>query len=118
MLAEIVSGTVKVPTRELADASAFRQDAEKIVIRKARQLYQTAANLLRQPQPAASPLSAPPARIFPVVVIGGDAAGCRLQATQLDSITSVHTAHQLTSRIKIQAATSGRHRIRHIELDD
>jgi hypothetical protein len=71
VLTEIVSGTVKVPTRELADASSFRQDAEKIVIRKARQLYETAANLLRKPQPAASPLSAPPARIFPVVVIGG-----------------------------------------------
>ena len=71
VLAEIVSGTVKVPTRELADASSFRQDAEKIVIRKARQLYETAANLLRKPQPATSPLSAPPARIFPVVVIGG-----------------------------------------------
>jgi hypothetical protein len=71
VLAEIVSGTVKVPTRELADASAFRLDAEKIVIRKARQLYETAANLLRNPQSAASPLSAPPGRIFPVVVIGG-----------------------------------------------
>jgi len=71
VLAEIVSGTVKVSTRELADASAFRQDAEKIVIRKARQLYETAANLLRKPQPATSPLSAPPVRIFPVVVIGG-----------------------------------------------
>jgi hypothetical protein len=71
VLAEIVSGTVKVPTRELADASAFRQDAEKIVIRKGRQLYETAANLRRKPQPPTSPLSAPPARIFPVVVIGG-----------------------------------------------
>jgi hypothetical protein len=71
VLADIVSGTVKVSTRELADASSFRQDAEKIVIRKARQLYETAANLLRKPQPASSPLSAPPARIFPVVVIGG-----------------------------------------------
>jgi hypothetical protein len=71
VLAEIVSGTVKVPTRELADAASFRQDAEKIVIRKARQLYETAANLLRKPQPATSPLSISPARIFPVVVIGG-----------------------------------------------
>ena len=62
---------MKVPTRELADVGSFREDAEKIVIRKARQLYETAANLLRTPQPAASPLSAPPARIFPVVVIGG-----------------------------------------------
>ena len=41
------------------------------MICKARQLYVTAANLLRQPQPATSPLTAPPARIFPVVVISG-----------------------------------------------
>ena len=71
VLAEVVSGTVKVLTRELADVSSFRQDAERIVIGKARQLYETAANLLRQPQPDASPLLAPAGRIFPVVVIGG-----------------------------------------------
>jgi hypothetical protein len=71
VLAEIVSGTVKVPTRELADVSSFRQDAEKIVIGKARQLYETAANLRRRPQPDGSPLSVPPVRIFPVVVVGG-----------------------------------------------
>jgi hypothetical protein len=71
VLAEVVSGTVKVPTRELADVSSFRMDAERIVIGKARQLYETAANLLRRPQPDASPLLAPAGRIFPVVVIGG-----------------------------------------------
>ncbi len=71
VLAEVVSGTVKVQTRELANRESFVQDTERIVLYKARQLYVTAANLLRRRQPKASPLTAPPARIFPVVVISG-----------------------------------------------
>ena len=71
MLAEVVSGTVKVQTRELADVGSFVQDTERIVLCKARQLYVTAGNLLRRPQPGNSPVKVPPARIFPVVVISG-----------------------------------------------
>ena len=71
VLAEVVSGTVKVQTRELADVGSFVQDAERIVLGKARQLYVTAANLLRRPQPANSPVKVPPSRIFPIVVISG-----------------------------------------------
>jgi hypothetical protein len=71
VLAEVVSGTVKVATREQADVASFREDTERIVLGKARQLYVTAANLLRSPQPAASPLATPPGRVFPIVVIGG-----------------------------------------------
>jgi hypothetical protein len=71
VLAEVVSGTVKVQTRELADAESFIQDTERIVLGKARQLYVTAANLLRRPQPEGSPVKVPPSRIFPVVVISG-----------------------------------------------
>ena len=89
VLAEIVSGTVKVPTRELADADSFCEDAEKIVLRKARQLYVTAANLLRTPQPAESPLSAPPARTFPVVVIGGQ--------FPVNPLTARYISEQLTA---------------------
>ena len=71
VLAEVVSGTVKVQTRELADAGSFVQDTERIVLCKARQLYVTAACLLRRPQPEGSPVKVPPTRIFPVVVISG-----------------------------------------------
>jgi hypothetical protein len=71
VLAEVMSGTVKTQTRELAQASAFEQDAERLVLDKAPQLYATAANLLRVPRPAASPLQAAPGRIFPVVIVGG-----------------------------------------------
>ena len=49
VLAEVVSGTVKVQTRELADVGSFVADAERIVLGKARQLYITAACLLRRP---------------------------------------------------------------------
>jgi hypothetical protein len=71
VLAEVVSGTVKVQTRELADTGSFVQDTERIVLCKARQLYVTAACLLRRPQPEGSPVKVPPSRIFPVVVISG-----------------------------------------------
>jgi hypothetical protein len=70
-LAEVVSGTVKLATRELADVASFREDAERLVLGKARQLYVSAANLLRDPQPANSPLPVPADRILPVVVGGG-----------------------------------------------
>jgi hypothetical protein len=71
VLAEVVSGTVKVQTRELADVGSFVQDTERIVLCKARQLYVTTANLLRRPQPGNSPVGIRPSRIFPVVVISG-----------------------------------------------
>jgi hypothetical protein len=71
VLAEVVAGTVKLATREQADVTSFREDAERLVLGKARQLYVSAANLLRDPQPANSPLSVPAGRILPVVVCGG-----------------------------------------------
>ena len=71
VLAEVVSGTVKLATREQADVASFREDAEKIVLVKARQLYVSAVNVSKRPQPSNSPLTAPPARIFPVVICGG-----------------------------------------------
>jgi len=71
VIAEIVSATVTIATRETPDAQSFRKDAEKIVLKKARQLHATAIDFLADPQPADSPLAAPAMRIFPVVVCGG-----------------------------------------------
>jgi hypothetical protein len=71
ILAEVVAGTVKLATREQADVTSFREDTERLVLGKARQLYTTAANLLRDPQPANSPLPAPARQILPIVVQGG-----------------------------------------------
>jgi hypothetical protein len=71
LLAEVVSGTVTVPTRERADVRSFRADTERLVLKKARQLDATAKNLLTKPQPAAAPLAHPARRIFPIIVCGG-----------------------------------------------
>ena len=71
MLAEIVSAQVTVATREEADVDAFKNDIERMVFKKVRQLDVTAKNLLRNPQPAKSPLPAPARQIYPVVVRGG-----------------------------------------------
>ena len=59
VIAEIVSATVTIATRQTPDAESYRKDAEKIVLKKARQLHATAVNLLADPQPADSPLAVP-----------------------------------------------------------
>jgi len=71
LLAEIVSGTVTVPTREQADVKSFRADTEKLVLKKARQLNTAGTNLLADPQPASSPIPGPARRIFPIIICGG-----------------------------------------------
>lgn len=71
VLAEVVSGTVKVPTREQADPDSFRDDTDRLVVEKVKQLNVAAENLLRDPPPAGSPLAQRPTRIFPIVVFGG-----------------------------------------------
>ena len=60
VLAEVVAGTVKLATREQADLTSFQEDAKRLVLDKARQLCASAANLLRDPQPANFPLPVPP----------------------------------------------------------
>lgn len=71
LLAEVVTTQVALSTRENADIEAYRKDIEKFFLKKARQLDETATSLLRDPQPAASPLDEPVERILPVAVRGG-----------------------------------------------
>ncbi len=71
LLAEVVTTQVALPTRESADVAAFGKDIEKFFLKKAGQLDETAANLLRDSQPADSPLDGPARQILPVVVRGG-----------------------------------------------
>ncbi|MEU6201142.1 hypothetical protein [Streptomyces sp. NPDC047061] len=72
VLVEVVSATVGVAAREHGDIAAFRRDTEKVVVKKARQLSQSALNLLADPQPASSPLGKVSAKeVFPVAVRGG-----------------------------------------------
>jgi hypothetical protein len=71
VLMEVVSGTVKRSTREPVDIKSFCDDTEKIVLKKARQLDDTANNLLLSPQPKKSPILAPAIRIYPVIICGG-----------------------------------------------
>ncbi|MCC2275480.1 hypothetical protein LKL35_08595 [Streptomyces sp. ET3-23] len=71
VLVEIVSATASVPTREQGNVEAFRHDAERIVVKKARQLSASALNLLTDPQPVQSPLTVPAKEVFPVAIRGG-----------------------------------------------
>jgi len=71
LLAEVVTTQVSLPARENADVIAYGKDIDKFFVKKARQLDETAANLLRDPQPAGSPLNKPAQRILPVAVRGG-----------------------------------------------
>lgn len=70
LLAEVVQHQMTVPTRQLGDVAAFRQDMEISVLKKAQQLSGTADVLLREPTHPRSPLKRRPARIFPIVVEG------------------------------------------------
>ena len=70
LLAEVVTGQAALATRENADVTAYARDIEKLFVKKARQLDETAASLLRDPQPDASPLNKPARRILPVTVRG------------------------------------------------
>lgn len=71
LLAEVVTTQVALSTRENADVIAYGKDIDKFFVKKARQVDETASNLLRDPQPANSPLDRPAQRILPVAVRGG-----------------------------------------------
>ena len=71
LLAEVVTTQVSLPARENGDVIAYGKDLDKFFVKKAEQLDETAASLLRDPQPAGSPLSKPAPRILPVAVRGG-----------------------------------------------
>jgi hypothetical protein len=70
LLAEVVTGQASLATRESASVTAYAADIEKLFVKKARRLDETAACLLRDPQPDASPLGKPARRILPVTVRG------------------------------------------------
>lgn len=71
LLAEVVTTQVSLPARENADVIAYGKNIDKFFVKKAGQLDETAENLLRDPQPAASPLPGPAQQILPVAVRGG-----------------------------------------------
>ena len=71
LLAEVVATHVSLSARENANVIAYGKDIDKFFVKKARQLDETAASLLHDPQPAGSPLSMPAQRILPVAVRGG-----------------------------------------------
>lgn len=90
VLAEVVAETVKLATREQGDVASFREDAERLALGKARQLYTAAAGLLRDPQPANSPLPAPARQIVPIVVEGGQ--------FPVNPLTMTYVREELTAR--------------------
>jgi hypothetical protein len=71
LLAEVVTTQVALNTRENTDTTTYSKDIDKFFLKKARQLDETATDLLRDPQPAGSPLEQPAERILPVAVRGG-----------------------------------------------
>jgi hypothetical protein len=68
-LFEIVNKAMSLDART-GDAEAFKRDVEQAVFKKAKQLDGTAGLIMRDPQPAASPLGKPAAKVFPVIVCG------------------------------------------------
>ena len=61
VLAEVVAGTVKLATREQADVISFREDAERLVLGKARQLYVSPPTCCATRSPRTPRYRSPPA---------------------------------------------------------
>ena len=87
LLAEVVTTQVALSTRENVDAAAYSKDIDKFFLKKAGQLDESATDLLRDPQPAASPLDKPAERILPVAVRGGQ--------FPVNPVTREHIEHAL-----------------------
>lgn len=68
-LFEVVNKAMSLDART-GDAEAFKRDVEQAVFKKAKQLDGTAGLLMRNPQPAASPLGKPTHKVFPIIVCG------------------------------------------------
>jgi hypothetical protein len=68
-LFEVVNKAMSLPA-QTGDIKAFKADVDQAVLKKTGQLHGTAALLRREPQPAASPLKKPAAKVFPIVVAG------------------------------------------------
>jgi hypothetical protein len=69
VLFEVVNANVSLAARS-GSLTDFEKDVQQMVLKKAGQLDGTAKLLLQNPQPPASPLTRPPAKVFPVVVNG------------------------------------------------
>lgn len=97
VLADAVSGQMSVAARTTGSAKAFRDDIERLVITKARQIDAASALLSRRPQPAASPLTGPAPHIHPVVIPGGAFA------------TNTVVAHHVEERLEEEGLLQGNH---------
>lgn len=106
-LFEIVNKHMSLQARS-GDITAFEQDVEQAVVTKARQLDGTAELLRRSPQPAASPLKAPAATVFPVVVCGNHFPS--------NPLTRNHVEARLRDEGLLQ--TPGTRRLAIIDLDE
>lgn len=69
VLFEIVNKNMTLAARS-GELAAFKKDVDQAVVQKTRQLDGTGKLLRRTPQPDASPLKKPAAKVFPIVVCG------------------------------------------------
>jgi hypothetical protein len=67
---DIVSGQLKVATRVEGNPTAFKEDLEKLVFKKIRQLDDTANNLIADEKALTGVSPKPPRPVYPVVAIG------------------------------------------------
>lgn len=71
VLVEAVSGRFTLGSSEDGDLKALATDLEKIVLKKSRQLDETAAKILDRPKPTSGPLAHPATQVLPVIVTAG-----------------------------------------------
>lgn len=70
-LFEVVSGFLHTETRLRGNVDQFKKDVERFVLKKARQLHETATQLLRDESPLTGLRDHEGRRVMPVIVVGG-----------------------------------------------
>lgn len=107
VLFEVVKKPMSVPARE-GSVTRFKTDVQAAVFQKTGQLHTVASFMLQDPQPAASPLSKPAAKVFPIVVAGNH--------FPLNPVTWSYIRDELNSRGLLQQ--EGVQRLSIVDLDE
>lgn len=98
-LFEVVSGQLTVKTRVEGDVASFKADTEKMVMKKVRQLHETAAAILNDEVPLTGHPNTLGVRIVPIVVASG---GYPINPSTVAYVSELMAAEQLLQDPRVE----------------